>query len=164
MRTSAERLGRTVALLAALLALSGCGLEGDDEGGEAVATTASPLEEEGWTARADRFCTDGTQEATALPLPTRSPEIAADTAARAEILATVRDGLLTLGRPDDVDEVDLNVFLAELDADIEQLSGPATATSADGLSMALDESAGQAANELGLPGCAALSNAIARTP
>lgn len=141
------------AVLTAAIALPACG--GDDEG------EAEALSADDWTARADRYCTDGTQEAIALPLPASSREVGPDAAARAEIVATVRDGLLTLGRPGDIDSEQLDAFLGELETDIGQLEQSAEA--GDG-PVALDESAGVAANEMGLPGCAAFVNAIARTP
>lgn len=145
-----------IALLAAVLALPACG---DDEDAE-----AGQLSTEVWVARADRFCTDGTQEATALPLPGRPQQVAADAVARAEIVATARDGLLTLGRPEDIDGEDLDAYLAELGADMELLAQIAEGTESGGEYAQLDESAGLAASELGLAGCAAFANAIARTP
>ena len=139
--------------LMALGPLAGCG---DDEG------STTELDAETWAARADRFCTDGVQEATALPLPQKAKDVPADADARAAIVATVGDGIITLGSPEGVDAEALGIYIAELAADNAELTQ--AADSPAGGPILIDESAGQAANELGLEGCAAFSNAIARTP
>lgn len=149
----------TTALAIALLA--GCG---DDEDAETVTAISAgdfvPLAEE--------FCTDGTEEATALPLPANAGAVAKDADARAEIVATVRDGLLTLGEPEGVDGESRTAYLVELETDIQQLGEIAAAArtgeSYEELNATFDESAGAVAATIGLDACAAFSNAIARTP
>lgn len=154
MRAPASRPGRVAALaaVAAALALGACG--DDDE------TTTPQAGSEAWTADAEAICAEGSDEAIALPLPGSRKQVAADAGARAEILTTARDELAGLDVPEDVDEQALGDYIAELDADIEQLA----AISAGGPVEQLDESSGQIASELGLDECAAFANAIARTP
>lgn len=138
----------------------GCGGESDSTGGGTLGADA-------WRERAVGFCSDALQEATALPLPQSRRELAADASARAEIVATLRDGLVGLGQPTDVSADDLGAYVDDLDADVDALSDLARAAKsgagAEG-STPIDESSGQLANRLELPECAALSNAIARTP
>ena len=149
------------ASLAALALLAaGCG----DDGGS---TSPGPLGADDWRDRVEQYCSDAYQEATALPLPGHVSQVAEDASARAEILATVRDGVLTLGQPDGIDSGDVSAYVDALNADIEQLGQIADAAD-DGTinpeAAQLDEAAGQAAGAIGLDNCAALSQAIARTP
>lgn len=151
-------LAAALAILA--VALSACG---DDESSDA----GGPLSADEWSERVQGFCSDGYQEATALPLPESVQQLEADAASRAEILANVRDSILTLGQPDGISSEEVGGYVDELNADIDQLAQIASAAEAgdpDAGTTQLDESAGQAASELGLDDCAALSQAIARTP
>jgi len=148
------------ALAAAALGIGGCG---DDEGDE----TGGPPSADEWRESVAGFCSDGYQEATALPLPEQLEQLGPDASARAEILANVRDSIVALGQPDGISSDDVGGYVDELNADIDQLGQIASAAEAgdpDAGTTQLDESAGQAASELGLDDCAALSQAIARTP
>lgn len=152
VRASAARLrwlARLAAAAAALALLAGCG-DDEETTGEGDAAT--------WAAEANAICGAAVEEAIALPLPGSAGEVAADATARAGILTAVRDDVAALELPDDVDSGLLDAYIAELDADIGQLEG------AERRAPQLDESAGQAALELDLDECAALANAIARTP
>ena len=141
----------------AALAAAGCG----DEGGS---RRPSPDE---WAEKAGQLCSDGSQEAIALPLPASRSEVATDSAAMAEIVATVRDGILPLGLPAE-DEDLAAAYIDQLTADAKLLLDVSEAARRGGdyrtaLSR-LDESAGERARELGLDECAAFANAVARTP
>ena len=155
MRAPASGPGRLAALaaVAAALTLGACG--DDDE-----ATTTEAGSSEAWTVDAEAICAAASEEAIALPLPGSRKQVAADAEARAEILPTVIGELEALDLPEDVDEELVGDYLAELEADAEQLR----ATAAGEGSRSLDESSGQIASRLGLDECAALANAIARTP
>lgn len=148
-----------IALAAIIAVAAGCG--GDDAGDEAL--TADE-----WRTRASSFCADGTQRATALPLPATRSSVAADAAKRAEIVTNVRDELTTLGQAEGIDAAEVEAYLARLGGDAELLRRISRVAAAGGdfqrLNGRLDESAGQAANALELPDCAAFANAIARTP
>lgn len=151
-------LAAALAILA--VALSACG---DDESSDA----GGPLSADEWSERVQGFCSDGYQEATALPLPESVQQLEADAASRAEILANVRDSILTLGQPDGISSDDVGGYVDELNADIDQLaqiSDAAKSGAVDPSVAQLDESAGQAAGELGLDDCVALAEAVARTP
>lgn len=138
----------------------GCGLSEDNP--------PEQLSDEEWVGRADGFCSDGIQEATALPLPSRRGDLAADAAQRAEIVTNVRDGLVTLGASDGIDEDAVTLYIGQLSADAQLLEKVSEAASAGGdaqqLNAQLDESAGQAASSLGLADCATFASVIARTP
>lgn len=131
-------------------------------------STGSPAVQPSWAERADAYCSDGLQETVALPLPATAREVAADADARIGIVATVRDGIYTLGDPDAGDEALAAVYVRQLDADLGTLDAIATAARQGGdytaVAAGLDESAGRTASQLGLGDCAALSQAIARTP
>ena len=146
----------------AALALGACGGDDSTSGGEAA--TVSPVD---WQTRANGFCSDGTQEALALPLPTLSSEVGDDAGARAEIVITVRDGILPLARPEGQEE-QIQAYLDELTDDarllVEIRDMAAQGGDPTSLVAQVDESAGQAALALELEDCAAFSNAIARTP
>ena len=146
--------------LVIVLSLAACG---DDE---EVETLPGPSLEQ-WQLRVDGYCSDGIQEAVALPLPTSTKEVPDDARGRAEILVTVRDAVLPLPRPDGEEET-INAWLNELTADAELLNEIATVAAADDdyldLLTELDESSGEVAGELGLDNCVALAQAIARTP
>ena len=149
------------AAAAVAVGLAACG--GDDE----TTPQLPPPSLAQWQGRVNAFCSDGIQEAIALPLPQTTEALGPDAQARAEILTTVRDAVLPLPQPpDQAGEID--AWLAEIDADVKQLQQVAKAVvkGEDPLDLvgALDESAGQAALPLGLDQCAALSNTIARTP
>lgn len=149
-----------VAVAAALvLASSGCG-------GEEEAPTG-PLSESDWQERAGGLCRDGMQDAAALPVPGSVAELARDAAARAEIVAGLREGLTSLGEPDGVSPNDLDAYLDDLSADVDALNALSKAAGRGGdvrkAVRRIDESAGELATRLGQPDCAALSNAIART-
>jgi hypothetical protein len=149
------------ALLLLAVPLAACG---DEEGDVAEALPPPSLEQ--WQARVDGYCSDGIQEAVALPLPTNSRQLPNDARARAEILITVRDAVLPLARPEGKQDT-VDSWLDELTADAEQLSELAATAAAGGDFLSLepvDESAGAVALVLGLRECAALANAIARTP
>ena len=135
-----------------MLLLAACG--DDDE------TTPTVISSDEWAVEVSTLCSDGRDDATALPLPTSKRQVAPDAEARARILVTVRDGIVKLGRPEDVNGVAYDAYLTELAADIDQLQAVAGGDEAE----PLDESAGQAALELDLEECAAFSNAVARTP
>lgn len=153
--------GIAAALISATLIAAGCG---DDEGD---GSAGGPLSADSWRQRVNGFCADGYQEATALPLPQGADRIGPDAVARAEILANVRDGVLTLGQPDGIDPAAVSGYVDELNADIDQLGEIADGAEAGDPSAGhtqLDESAGEAATALGLDDCAALAQAIARTP
>ena len=77
-----------LALIPVALAMGGCG---GDEG-----MPGGPTDPERWRAQVELMCSDGSQEAVALPLPQAPREIGADAEARAEIVTTVRDGILPL--------------------------------------------------------------------
>ncbi|MFN8151561.1 MAG: hypothetical protein U0R24_10620 [Solirubrobacterales bacterium] len=154
-----SRLAAALLVAVALLA-AGCG---DDE----ESTAGAPLGADDWRARAEQYCSDAYQEATALPLPGKLSQVAQDASSRAEILATVRDGILTLGQPDGIDSDDVSAYVDALNADIAQLGQIADAAEDGTLTSELaqlDEAAGQAAATIELDNCAALSQAIARTP
>ena len=149
--------GLVVIVLGIWLLASG----GDDDSGPVVAAPS-------WSDRANGFCRDGTEEATAL-IPTSTPhQISADAVDRIEILARVRDGIYTLGLPGDGDQALAAAYLEQLDADLDTLGAVAEAARTGGDYQAaaadLDESAGETADRLGLSDCAALAQAIARTP
>lgn len=161
MTRTLTRLLAATLLAVALIVASGCG---DDSEGD----PGAPLSADEWRDRADQFCSDAYQEATALPLPGSIKEVAPDAAARADIVGNVRDGLLTLGQPDGISSEDVSAYVDDLNADIDQL-GQISAAAEDGsltpdLVAQLDESSGQLAAGLGLDTCASLSQAIARTP
>lgn len=151
------------AIIAALLALPlGLAACGDDEGRE-----PEPLDLEDWQARVSQLCSDGIQEATALPLPTTGAEVGPDARAMAEVVLTARDGILILATPEGQEEA-VAVYLSELSGDAELLLRVARkAERGEDYQTPLarlDESAGQAALELALQDCAAFANAVARTP
>lgn len=155
------RRGAAAALILASLLTVGCG---DDEGDGSV---GGPLSADAWRQRVNGFCADGYQEATALPLPQSAAQVGPDAVARAEILANVRDSVLTLGQPDGFDPEAVSGYIDELNADIDQLGEIAEAAEAGDPSAGptqLDGSMGVAAAELGLDDCAALAETIARTP
>lgn len=141
----------------------GVGACGDDEGDE----TGGPPSADEWRESVEGYCSDAYQEATALPLPEKLEQLGPDASARAEILGNVRDSIVALGQPDGISSDDVGGYVDELNADIQQLGQIASAAEAgdpDAGTAQLDESAGQAATGLGLEDCAALSQAIARTP
>jgi hypothetical protein len=154
------RAASATVALALLLTLAACG--GDDE-------PEPPLRPslEQWQLRVDGYCSDGIQEAVALPLPTSTKQLPNDARGRAEILVTVRDAVLPLPRPEGEEEK-IDAWINELTADAELLNEIASVAAADDdyldLITSLDESAGQVAGELGLDDCAGLAQAIARTP
>ena len=154
MRAPASRPGRLAALaaVAAALTLGACG--DDDE------TTTTEAGSEAWAADAEEICATAAEEAIALPLPQSKRQLREDAQARAELLTTAIDDLEAIDPPDDVDPELVGDYLAELEADAEQLRS--TAAGED--SRPIDESSGQIASELGLDECAAFANAIARTP
>ena len=80
------------ALAAAALGIGGCG---DDEGDE----TGGPPSADEWRESVAGFCSDGYQEATALPLPEQLEQLGPDASARAEILANVRDSIVAHETP-----------------------------------------------------------------
>ena len=158
---------RTGVAAVALLALALSGLLGGCGGGEETGDPGAPLSADEWRERAQGFCSDAYQEATALPLPSSTSEVAVDADSRAEIIGNVRDGLLTLGQPDGISSDDVSAYVDALNADISQLGQVAEDARGGQInpdSSQLDESAGQAAGTLGLDDCVALSEAIARTP
>ena len=138
----------------------GCG--GGDESGEEA------LGADEWRTRANSFCADGVERATALPLPASRSAVAADAAKRAAIVTKVRDGLMTLGQAEGIDDHEVESYLARLGGDAELLQQISRVARAGGdfqrLNGRLDESAGEVANALELDDCAAFANAIARTP
>lgn len=152
------RRGAAATLVLATLIGAGCG---DDEGD---GSTGGPLSSDAWRQRVNGFCGDGYQEATALPLPEGAAQVGPDAIARAEILANVRDSILTLGQPDGIDPGAVSGYIDELNADIDELGEIADAAESGAGQTQLDESAGEAATELGIDDCAALAQAIARTP
>lgn len=108
------------------------------------------------------------ERATALPLPASRSAVAADAAKRAAIVTKVRDGLMTLGQAEGIDDHEVESYLARLGGDAELLQQISRVARAGGdfqrLNGRLDESAGEVANALELDDCAAFANAIARTP
>ena len=144
----------TVALLAIGAAMAFAGGCGEDD------ETTSGLDADIWSASAEDACAAGSRDAIDLPLPSRKGEVAKDVEARAAILVSVRDELTALGTPEGIDGEALSAYLDQLELDIEKLE----AVGLTGVTQPLDESAGQAALELGLDECAAFANAIARTP
>ncbi len=118
-------------------------------------------------AEASRSCSDGVQEAVALPLPADTSEIAVDAQSRAEILDRVYDGILATPRPPEQEE-DVAAYLEDLKGDVALLRRIRDEAAADqdtaGLQAQVDESTGALALRLNLEDCAALANAIARTP
>ena len=151
-----------IALLSVALAvgLAACG--GDDE-----VPTLPPPSLEQWQARVNGYCSDGIQEAVALPLPQTTRQVPADAQGRAAILLDVHDAVLPLAQPPD-QATDIDLWMGEIAADAKLLSKIAVkaASGRDYLTLAgqLDESSGEAATGLGLDQCAGLANAIARTP
>ncbi len=135
------------------------------DGGEAGAEAFTG---ETWAEQADGYCSDGLQEATALTPPSSARQVAADANARIAIVATVRDGIYTLGEPEDADQALAAVYVDQLNSDLDELAAIADAAKSGGdyqsLSAGFDESSGQTADRLGLADCAAFSEAIARTP
>ena len=156
-----DRTDRTrAALAAAALGIGGCG---DDEGDE----TGGPPSADEWRESVAGFCSDGYQEATALPLPEQLEQLGPDASARAEILANVRDSIVALGQPDGISSDDVGGYVDELNADIDQLpqiADDAAAGDPDAGQNGLDESAGEAAAGLGLENCRTLAQVVARTP
>jgi hypothetical protein len=152
-------------LLAALtLAVGACG--GEDEADGPTAPPA-PLSEAEFTAAADAACEAGAERATELPLPGSRREVEADAEAMGEIVRDVREQISALGAPEGR-EAEVEAYLAELTEDI-ALLGEIRAAAAEGGDFReplrrLDESAGQAASELGLDECAGFANVVARTP
>jgi hypothetical protein len=157
---------RAVAVLLALafvLPLAACG--GDD--GEDQMTTFPAPSLEQWQVRVDGYCSDGIQEAVALPLPRSTEELPDDARGRAAILITVRDAVLPLPQPEGEGDT-IDAWLTELTADARLLNEVASVAEAgdDYLDLIgeLDESSGELAGELGLDSCVTLAQAIARTP
>ena len=150
-----------IALLSVALAvgLAACG--GDDE-----VPTLPPPSLEQWQARVNGYCSDGVQEAVALPLPQTTRQVPEDAQARASILLDVHDAVLPLAQPPD-EATNIDLWMGEIQADSKLLQKIAVKAAAglDYLTLAgeLDESSGEAANALGLDQCANLANAIART-
>ena len=158
------RIAGALALIAgaaALIVAFGPWGEGDDAG--ATATT-----EETWTARANAYCADGIQEASALTLPSSAREVAADAEARIQIVATVRDGIYTLGGSPDVDPALTAVYVDALTKDLDRLDDIRTAAKSGGdyqaLNAGFEEASAEPATQLGLDDCAAFAQSIARTP
>lgn len=153
---------RSAVLLTLLLGALAIGACGEDEG-----PAGNPADPGRWRAQVEMMCSDGSQEAVALPLPQTPRQLGPDAKARAEIVTTVRDGIQPLPAPEGSGGA-VEAYLAELSADIELLRAidaqAAAGGDASGLEAQLDESAGQAALELDLRDCAAFANAIARTP
>jgi len=157
-----RRVLATTALALLLgIALAACG--GDDE----EVPTLPPPSLEQWQARVNGYCSDGIQEAVALPPPQTTRQVPEDSQARAAILIDVHDAVLPLAQPPD-QATQIDLWLGELEADAKLLNKIAVkaASGLDYLTLAgqVDESSGEAANELGLDQCAGLANAIARTP
>lgn len=161
---SGRSLGRLAAVAATLALAAGVAACGDDDGVETPTLPPPSLEQ--WQAKVNGYCSDGVQEAVALPLPTTTREVPADARARAEILVTVHDAVIPLPPPEGKGDF-VDVWLEELSSDTDLLNEIARTAAADEdyltLAGELDESAGQAALTLGLDQCAALANAIART-
>jgi len=156
---------RRLLLTAALAALLGTGLAacGDDE----EVPTLPPPSLDQWQARVNGYCSDGVQEAVALPPPQTTRQVPEDSQARAAILTDVHNAVLPLAQPPD-QATQIDLWMGEIDADAKLLNRIAVkaASGQDYLTLAgqIDESSGEAANALGLDQCAALANAIARTP
>ncbi len=161
--TKPSRKWRLAALLAVAALAAPLAACGDDE----EAPTLPPPSLEQWQARVNGYCSDGIQEAVALPLPTTTRDVPADARARAEILVTVYNAVIPLPPPEGKSDF-IDVWLEELSSDTDLLNEIARTAAADGDYLTqlgeLDESAGEAALTLGLDQCAALANAIARTP
>lgn len=121
-----------------------------------------------WAGLANAYCADGIQEASALTLPSSADEVAADASDRIQIVAAVRDGVYTLGTPDDVDPDQVDAYLASLDDDLTALDEIRSAARSGGdyqsLVAGFNESSGQIASDLGLDDCASFAQSIARTP
>jgi len=150
----------TVAALALIVAFGPWG--GDDDAG---ATTGT---EETWSAKANAYCADGIQETSALTLPSSARQVAADAEARIQIVATVRDGIYTLGEPPDLDPTLSTVYLDGLTKDLDSLDEIRKAARSGGdyqsLNAGFQETSGGTAAKLGLDDCAAFAQSIARTP
>jgi len=146
MNGAAKRALATVAVTA-MLAFAGCSGDGEETIG------APPIAIGYWISQADRYCSDGSQEAAALRVPSSAKQYVADSQARAEILAVVRDAIVTLGQPDEVDPTALASYLEELNADIEVMTTAAGAASEGSPFSPLDLSAAEAAAALGLARC-----------
>lgn len=158
-----SRRATAAALIAALtIPLAACG--GDDDG---VADPLPPPSLEQWQVRVEQFCSDGIQNAVAIPLPQSTRDIPDDARARAEILVTTRDAVLPLARPEGEGET-IEAWLTELTDDARLLNEIASVAAADDdyldLLAQVDESSAGPASELGLDNCVALAQAIARTP
>ncbi len=129
--------------------------------------TLPPPSLEQWQARVNGYCSDGIQEAVALPLPETTRQVPEDAQARAAILVDVHNAVLPLAQPPD-QATEIDVWMGEIAADAKLLNKIAVkaASGLDYLTLAgqIDESSGEAANALGLDQCAGLANAIARTP
>ena len=121
--TGSAKGGLAAVGAAAVLAFAGCG--GDDDESMEPAPVAIGY----WISQADRYCSDGTQEAAALRVPSSARQYVVDSQARAEILAVVRDGIVTLGQPEEVDGDALATYLEELNADIKVMTTAAAAAS-----------------------------------
>jgi hypothetical protein len=153
---SSPKLAAAVAALVAAASLAACG--GED---------SESLSLDQWRDRVAPMCSDGIQEAMAVPLPTSRRQVGEDSRAMAEIVLTVHDGILPLGLPDGEEDA-AQAYLDQLAADAELLEEIAAAARAGedfgALRDELDESAGRLALELDLEQCAAFANAVARTP
>lgn len=150
MTIGPKRSCNALAVVAAILVLPGCG----GESGE-----LSPGE---WVNAADDVCIDGTEEVAALAPATTPEEAVRDANARAQTVASVRDGLIALSRPEGVEEADLDLYLGELDADLEVLARAAAAARRGEPYAPLDKSASLVAINIGLADCVAFSDAIAQ--
>jgi hypothetical protein len=139
--------------------LAACG-DGDE------VPTLPPPSLEQWQARVNGYCSDGIQEAVALPPPETTRQVPQDSQARAAILIDVHNAVLPLAQPSG-SETAINTWMDEIEADAKLLNRIAVKAAAglDYLTLAgeIDASSADAANALGLDQCADLANAIART-
>ena len=152
-------LSAIAVVLGIVLLIRSCG---EDESGDTTVAAGS------WEEQAEGYCRDGLQEATSLALPSSAREVAADAEARIQIVATVRDGLYTLGEPTDLDPARTAIYVDQLTGTLNLLDQVREAARSGGdyqeINASISESSGQTAADLGLENCAAFAQAVARTP
>jgi hypothetical protein len=149
-------------LAAIALIAASCGDDDDD-------TTKADSAD--FTERADALCRTAETEAVKID-PPGNPAQTADYASRSHaILVELRDGLAGLEPPADLSD-SYERYLSSLDDDVSAMEAlGAAAESGDQAEIQrifnteINEDSGQiAVNDLGLEGCGAAANAIAKTP
>jgi hypothetical protein len=164
-RSIRPRWGRIAAALLALVAAIVLIVVLGPWGGDDAATATAG---EGWGARANAYCADGIQEASALTPPSSATQAGADAAARIAIVATVRDGIYTLGEPAELDSAGHTAYVDSLTEDLDRLDEIRKAARSGGdyrqLSAGFEEASGEPVSQLDLDDCAEFAQAIRPPP